>query len=44
MFTGELAAVVQPGEHRDQIPGNLVAASEQASAPPLSSPPDVSQP
>jgi hypothetical protein len=30
MFAGELAAVLQPGEHRDQIPGNLVAASEQA--------------
>ena len=30
MFAGELAAVVQPGEHRDQIPDSLVAASEQA--------------
>jgi hypothetical protein len=30
MFAGELAAVLQPGEHRDQLPGNLVAASEQA--------------
>ncbi len=30
MFAGELAAVVQPGEHRDQLPSSLVAASEQA--------------
>jgi hypothetical protein len=30
MFAGELAAVVQPGEHRDQLPGSLVAVSEQA--------------
>ncbi len=30
MFAGELAAVVQPGEHRDQLPEGLVAASEQA--------------
>ncbi len=30
MFAGELAAVVQPGEHRDQLPASLVAASEQA--------------
>lgn len=30
MFAGELAAVVQPGEHRDQLSDNLVAASEQA--------------
>jgi hypothetical protein len=30
MFAGELAAVVQPGEHRDQLPARLVAASEQA--------------
>jgi hypothetical protein len=30
MFAGELAAVVQPGEHRDQLPDSLVAASEQA--------------
>jgi hypothetical protein len=30
MFAGELAAVVQPGEHRDQLPHNLVAASQQA--------------
>jgi hypothetical protein len=30
MFAGELAAVVQPGQHRDQLPDNLLAASEQA--------------
>jgi hypothetical protein len=30
MFAGELAAVLQPGEHRDQLPGSLAAASEQA--------------
>ncbi len=30
MFAGELAAAVQPGEHRDQLPASLVAASEQA--------------
>jgi hypothetical protein len=30
MFAGELAAVLQPGEHRDQLPDSLVAASEQA--------------
>jgi hypothetical protein len=30
MFADELAAVVQPGEHRDQLPASLVAASEQA--------------
>jgi hypothetical protein len=30
MFAGELAAVVQPSEHRDQLPASLVAASEQA--------------
>jgi hypothetical protein len=30
MFAGELAAVLQPGEHRDQLPDSLVTASEQA--------------
>lgn len=30
MFAGELAAVVQPGDHREHLPDNLVAASEQA--------------
>jgi len=30
MFAGELAAVVQLGQHRDQLPDGLVAASEQA--------------
>jgi hypothetical protein len=30
MFAGELAAVVQPTGHRDQLPAGLVAASEQA--------------
>jgi hypothetical protein len=30
MFAGELAAILQPGEHRDQIPASLVAVSEQA--------------
>lgn len=30
MFAGELAAVIQPGEHRDQLPEGLIAASEQA--------------
>jgi hypothetical protein len=30
MFAGELAAAVQPGEFRDEIPGSLVAACEQA--------------
>jgi hypothetical protein len=30
MFAAELAAVIQPGQHRDQLPENLVAASEQA--------------
>ena len=30
MFAGELAAAIQPGEFRDQIPASLVAACEQA--------------
>ncbi len=30
MFAGELAAALQPGEHRDRLPDSLVAASEQA--------------
>jgi hypothetical protein len=30
MFAGELAAVIQPGEHRDELPASLIAASEQA--------------
>jgi hypothetical protein len=30
MFAGELAAVLQPGQYRDHVPGGLVAASEQA--------------
>jgi hypothetical protein len=30
MFAGELAAVGQPGEHRDQIPDSLINASQQA--------------
>jgi hypothetical protein len=30
MFAGELAAVLQPEEHRGQIPDSLIAASEQA--------------
>jgi hypothetical protein len=30
MFAGELAAVVQPAGHRDQLPSSLVATSEQA--------------
>ncbi len=30
MFAGELAAAIQPGEFRDQLPANLVAACEQA--------------
>ena len=30
MFAGELAAAVQTGEHRDQLPDSLIAASEQA--------------
>ncbi len=30
MFAGELAAAVQPGEFRDQLPASLVAACEQA--------------
>jgi hypothetical protein len=30
MFAGELAAVVQPGGHREHLPDSLVAASEQA--------------
>jgi hypothetical protein len=30
MFAGELAAILQPGENRDQLPGSLIAASEQA--------------
>ena len=30
MSASELAAVVQPGQHRDQLPDGLVAASEQA--------------
>ena len=30
MFAGELAAALQPGQHRDQLPASLVAASEQA--------------
>jgi hypothetical protein len=29
MFAGELAAAIQPGEHRDQLPADLVAACEQ---------------
>ena len=29
MFAGELAAAVQPGQHRDQLPASLVAATEQ---------------
>lgn len=29
MFAGELAAAIQPGEYRDQIPADLIAASEQ---------------
>lgn len=28
MFAGELAAAVQPGPHRDQLPDDLIAASE----------------
>jgi hypothetical protein len=30
IFAGELAVVVQPDEHRDELPAKLVAASEQA--------------
>jgi hypothetical protein len=30
MFAGELAAILQPGEHRDQLPASLIAASDQA--------------
>jgi hypothetical protein len=30
MFAGELAAVVQPGERRDQLPAGLITTSEQA--------------
>jgi hypothetical protein len=30
MFAGELAAVLQPSQHRDQVPASLVAACEQA--------------
>jgi hypothetical protein len=30
MFAAELAAVVQPGDYRDQIPDTLIAASQQA--------------
>jgi hypothetical protein len=30
MFAGELAAALQPGEYRHQLPASLVTASEQA--------------
>jgi len=30
MFAGELAAAVQPGQFRDQLPASLVTACEQA--------------
>lgn len=30
MFAGELAAALQPGEHRNQLPDSLVDASQQA--------------
>lgn len=29
MFAGELAAAIQPGEYRDQLPADLTAACEQ---------------
>ncbi len=29
MFAGELAAAVQPGEYRDQLPAELIDACEQ---------------
>jgi hypothetical protein len=31
MFAGELAAVLQPGEHRDQLPDGLVAGVQTLS-------------